>query len=266
MSITQAQIESWQRNQFLDCSRDDLSNILHTLSAHPGRGAHSEETLRRLCCEAIGIPYAPRAGEELVTNDPPGRVLLRSAMEGKRWFARRPMLICRPGWEGRRRKVRLHIHQDRLKKGTAALLTANNWTIEVQPGHVVSISYPHFEALKNTQVINSSQEEFMTQYGEATFRYQEYPEPTYPFDDLGDDPDTADRPTSLVDWLQQQARQRNYFTGEDKETLVAIMNVLTDNSISRERAREMSNTDLIEDILVKISLLDEALAMEDEAA
>jgi hypothetical protein len=263
--MTPQQIEQWSANQFLDCSRNELSEVLKQAHAHPGRGAHSDETLRQLCCELIGVPYSPRAevGAPPVSNDPPAPRVKLSASTNKRWFQHKPNLLCGPGWQGRRRRVKLHI-TERLREGTVAVFSVNNWTIAIQPGHEVSISYPHFEALKNTRTTGAKKEEqgINPATGIANFVYQEWSEFTYPFDDLGDDSETIDMPVSAIAWLQSEARRREYFVNEEKDTLVAILNFLTDNSIDRKQAREMTNTDLVEDVLMKISLLDEALAAE----
>ena len=263
--FSEDQMGAWKAEQFTKCTREQLKELLQELGAGPGRGAHSDEKLRELVCNALGVPFAPKAGDEpLVTVSKPERVsLLRN---GANWFKHMPKLRCEPGWQGRRRLVKLHV-SERLPEGCMAVIGVNGWDVGIQPDHVVSVAYPHYLNLKTTTVPVSKRTAKINpatglpEYHTTTVHY-----PTYPFEDLGDDPETADKPLCAISYLQGQARSLDYFYEESRETLISIIGYLTDNTLGRDRIRDMSNTDLVEEVLNKIGLYDEALEAEREAA
>lgn len=260
--MTQDQIEAWADRQFLDCSKAELIAIINAAGAPVPHGKTGEEKLRQQCCELLGRPFSPRAEASAppVTNDPPPKTSLLAS--SRNWFKHMPQLRSRAGWAGRRRRVKLHVSQ-RLPEGTMAILSVDGWDIGVQPTFEVNIPYPHYEALKNTTVTSGSRSEvFNPTTGQREFKTRMIHTPTYPFEDMGDDPSTAHLATSAIAWLQTEARKRNFLYGEDKDTLVSIYNYLTDNALGRQKARDMQREHILEDVLVKLSLYDEALEAE----
>ena len=250
--------------QFLDCNKDELKAILNELGEVIGPGNHSEETLREKACRAFGVPFAPRASSTQPLNEgvvkPQGRL---GQIASRNWFRRAPRLMAQPGWEGRRRLVTLQ-ETERLKAGTVAVLRWDGWECEIQPGYQVSISYPHYEALKNSFVTMSSKDvtrDHIT--GQHVSKLKMYQQPTYPFIDHGDDPATADKPTSLVHWLQIKAKETGYFERDTpRDVLVNILETLNDATMDRSKLKDISDDELRLDILTKISLYDEALEAE----
>lgn len=260
-------IQQHADQSFLNCSREELKAILTELDVQLGKGNHSEEKMREAACAAVGKPFTPRATSDkpLYEGVPPKEGRL-GKIANANWFRRMPRLMPQAGWEGKRRIVQLQ-ETENLKAGTVAVVTWDGWPVEIQPGHQVKISYPHYEALKNSYVSRSSKEITTNKYtGESEAKLQFFRTPTYPFLDLGDDPETADRPESFVDWLRFEARNRKYFEEEKRDILLEMLQYLRGTQVNRTTEKDVSDDELRLEIMTKIGLYHEALAAEEEAA
>lgn len=254
-------------NQFLDCDREELKAYVKEVDPDFRVSNTDDEDIRAHLCGTLGLPYNKRAEANqapLVEHQPKAaHINPLSRLADKYWVRRMPQLFAKPPWGGRRRLVRLRATET-LKVGQVAVVNWDGWSIDIQPEHEVSIPYPHYEALKNTFVAQTSQPLVPGADGMLVPKFEMYKTPTFPFDDLGDDPETAHLPTSVVDWLQGEARARKFFEGESREALVQLRQMLTEQVIPRNELKHIENDELRLDVLTAIGLYDEALAFEQE--
>jgi hypothetical protein len=161
-------------------------------------------------------------------------------------------------WEGRRRRVRLH-ESEQDQKSSWKEIAWDQSKILVHTGMEVPIPYPHYEVLKNAIHVHIRRVEDLVnrRIVESEKRVL-----SIPFDDLGDDPETAHLPCSWIERQQQDARAKRYYQGTKRNILTRLFLDMVDGSVPRETIREWSDEEVREQVLNKLGLYEECMASE----
>jgi hypothetical protein len=155
-------------------------------------------------------------------------------------------------WGGRRRNVILQ--EDEQDKKTA--FTSVSWdsnTIFIKKGEIASIPYPHYEALKNA--INYMPVVIATPTGR---KEEERRIPALPFQDLGDDPETAHLPRNYLEFKAEECRKANYYAASPRSELTKLLAQLSDGVMDRYVIKEMSDEEVREQVLLRLNVYNES--------
>jgi hypothetical protein len=154
-------------------------------------------------------------------------------------------------WGGRRRRVVLNEIQD----GSPWVnLSWDQNQILVKRGAEVALPYPHYQVLLGTVA-----EHLSLKFNDQTRNVDRETKmvQSVPFQDLGDDPETAHLPRSWIERQQSHCRANGYYANLPRRQLDQILVDLTDGAISRADRKDMSDEELRERVVVALGLHDE---------
>ena len=252
----ETEIEQFAKNRFITCTTAQLINSCRTLGIeYQGK---ADSVMRLELCTKLSLPTEfalyPTQGQMQESNV--RQISKPSQFHPGNFISLRtnpPSVSGSSQWKGRRRVVMLH--RTEKTNGCDQVLVWEGYRVHLREGMRQSIPYPHWHLLANTcdiylEKVKMKRPGTEEQYTED----REYSVPRYSFQDFGDDPETKDLPTSLLEWLQWQAMDNNYHRKTDRETLIRILSLASDGVKDRKYCESRPDSTLREDLLISINL------------
>lgn len=121
-------------------------------------------------------------------------------------------LTAQAGWQGKRRLIILHRAMQH-ESTRPQFFAWGRLHCYVPMGTEVAIPYPIFNILKNTAGTRLVRKRRVDDEGRVYFQDQWVPTQRFMYSDLGDDPETANRPESMIDMVRELHGLTNGFDG-----------------------------------------------------
>lgn len=237
MSNTNLNLAAAIADRFQTCDREQLEAFAKAMEIefHPNI---ADERLRDRMLERIGMKLNDGQTVEVSANPEarPFEVLPPEEFTNEELNNLIRLNLTPNGrWEGRRRIVNIP-RPESMKGSQAHPWTWGRHQVMVPWGVQVSVPYPIYKMMLNTEMFNIDQEHTVDKKGQKKIINHRRVERRFNWADFGDDPETIGLPRSQKEQFRAVAKATNYFEGWNRVQLARLCRRL---SLRYERGTEV---------------------------
>ena len=233
-------IEQMSETRFEGLTRKQLFEAGKTLGLNFGPST-TDANMRIRLCQTLG---------KNVDEEPAAKPKPVSRIKSNGVFDPKPELKNIDSWGGKRMLVR--VYKPSADSDSPQEYFQVTWEGQKRYfayGINVSLAWPHYECLKNSEKTRLDQEELKDNKGILTgIKNNWTPSPRYHFTTIGIDPETEGLPESTLEYWQWQAKKHDHFQGMPRRTLMMIRSDLY-GPVGKDFYKDMTDEDILISVL-----------------